>query len=209
MSELETTRLSLHVVAELLLGGPQYEQSKTIHLRVTPGGFGTVAAPDVRVQGESVVVDGRAIPLSGRTVAEVAADAGLTARSLDDVYSGGSGLTEDHTLTVDAACAAELAEGFRVGDEALAEFAPDAQRVLWPEHFDVGITVDRVNYGVSPGDANIGVPYAYVGPWTTTDLTGPFWNASFGAARPLSEVGDLVGFFTEGKRLTDLAGQQP
>ena len=168
MSDLETTRLSLHAVAELLLGGPQYEQSKSIHLRVTPGGFGTVAAPAVRVQGGSVVVEGRAVPLSGRTVAEVAADAGLTARSLDDVYSGGSGLTEDHTLTVDGACAAELAEAFRVGDEALAEFAPDAQRVLWPEHFDLGITLDRVNYGVSPGDADIGVPYAYVGPWTTS-----------------------------------------
>ena len=100
-------------------------------------------------------------------MAEVAADAGLTARSLDDVYSGGSGLTEDYTLTVDGACAAELTEAFRVGDEALAEFAPDAQRVLWPEHFDLGITLDRVNYGVSPGDADIGVPYAYVGPWTT------------------------------------------
>ena len=207
MSDLETTRLSLHVVAELLLGGPQYEQSKSIHLRVTPGGFGTVAVPAVRVQGESLVVDGRAIPLSGRTVAEVAADAGLTARSLDDVYSGGSGLTEDYTLTVDGACAAELAEAFRVGDEALAELAPDAQRVLWPEHFDLGITVDRVNYGVSPGDADIGVPYAYVGPWTTTDLNGSFWNTSFGAARPLSEVDDLLGFFTEGKRLTDLSGQ--
>ena len=140
MSDLETTRLSLHAVAELLLGGPQYEQSKSIHLRVTPGGFGTVAAPAVRVQGESVVADGRAVPLSGRTVAEVAADAGLTARSLDDVYSGGSGLTDDYALTVDVACAAELAEAFRVGDEALAEFAPDAQRVLWPEHFDLGIT---------------------------------------------------------------------
>ncbi len=208
MSDLESTRLSLHAVAELLLGGPQYEQSKTIHLRVTPGGFGTVAAPAVRVQGETVVVESRAVPLSGRTVAEVAADAGLTARSLDDVYSGGSGLTEDYTLTVDGACAAELAEAFRVGDEALAEFAPDAQRVLWPEHFDLGITLDRVNYGVSPGDADIGVPYAYVGPWTTSDLTGPFWNTSFGAARPLSEVDDLLGFFTEGKRLTDLASQQ-
>ena len=138
----------------------------------------------MRVAGTAVVVDGRAVPLSGRTVAEVAADAGLTARSLDDVYSGGCGLTEDHMLTVDGACAAEMAEAFRVGDEALAAFAPDAQRVLWPEHFDLGITLDRVNYGVSPGDAYIGVPYAYVGPWTTSDLTGSFWNASFGAARP-------------------------
>jgi hypothetical protein len=207
MSDLETTRLSWHAVAELLLAGPQYEQSKNIELRVTPGGFGTVAAPDVRVEGESVVVRGRAIPLSGRTVAEVAVDAGLRARPLDDVYSGGSGLTEDYALNVDQTCSAELAEAFRLGDEALAAFAPDAHRVLWPEHFDLGISLDRVNYGVSPGDASLGVPYAYVGPWTTDDLTGPFWNMSFGAARPLSEVDDLLGFFTEGRRQAELSGQ--
>ena len=40
--------------------------------------------------------------------------------------------------------------------------------MLWPEHFDLGITLDRVNYGSAPGDADIGVPYAYVGPWTTS-----------------------------------------
>ena len=48
MADLETTRLSLQAVAELLLAGPQFEQSKSIELRVLPGGFGTVTAPDVR-----------------------------------------------------------------------------------------------------------------------------------------------------------------
>ena len=37
MSTLETTRLSLHVVAELLLAGPQFDTSKSIELRAVPG----------------------------------------------------------------------------------------------------------------------------------------------------------------------------
>jgi hypothetical protein len=72
--------------------------------------------------------------------------------------------------------------------------------VLWPEHFDLAVTVDEVNYGVSPGDTYLDEPYAYVGPWQAR--TGPFWNAPFGAARPLSELGDadaVAGFFTEAR----------
>jgi hypothetical protein len=202
MSHLETTRLSLHAVAELVLAGPQYDQSGTIKLRVTPGGFGTVATPDVRVDATSLVVDGRPVPLHGHTVAELAAEAGLSPRPLDDIYSGGCGLTAEHPLSVDAACAAEIAEAFRRGDEALDALDADAQRVLWPEHFDVAISLDEVNYGVSPGDDTIPEPYAYVGPWSPADFTGPFWNASFGAARPVREVEDLAAFFAEGRALT-------
>jgi hypothetical protein len=74
--------------------------------------------------------------------------------------------------------------------------------VLWPEHFDVAITVDDVTYGVSPGDAHSAVPYAYVGP--SRPATGDFWNAPFGASRPLAELGDgaeVTAFFREGARL--------
>ena len=103
---------------------------------------------------------------------------------------------------MDEACAAQIAEAFRRGDEALAALDPDAERVLWPEHFDVGISLDEVNYGVSPGDAGIPEPYAYVGPWSPADFTGPFWNTSFGAARPMAELDDVRGFFEEGRSLT-------
>jgi len=68
------------------------------------------------------------------------------------------------------------------GDRALQNLDPAQVPVLWPEHFDIGITVAEVNYGVSPGDASIGEPYAYVGPWHVPD--GAFWNQPFGAARP-------------------------
>jgi hypothetical protein len=201
MADLRETRLSLHAVAELLLAGPQFAQSKSIELRATQGGFGTVAAPDVRVERTSLLYDGAVVALTGRTVAEVAREAGIHPRSLDDIYSGGCGLTVEHTLTVGETAAAELAEAFRRGDEALAAFAPDAARVLWPEHFDIGITVDEVNYGVSPGDSYLEVPYAYVGPWEPDKFTDSFWNAPFGSARPLLEIGDVAAYFAEGAAL--------
>ena len=82
-------------------------------------------------------------------------------------------------------------------------FAPDQEPVLWPEHFDLGISLDEVNYGVSPGDSQIPRPYAYVGPWSARE--GTFWNTPFGAARPLTELPDvdaLVAFFHEGAEQT-------
>jgi hypothetical protein len=56
-----------------------------------------------------------------------------------------------------------------------------------------------VNYGVSPGDAHLEVPYAYVGPPGV--VAGAFWNAPFGASRPVSDLGDATttaAFFREG-----------
>jgi hypothetical protein len=206
MSDLTATRSSLHAVAELLLAGPQYERSGTIKLRVTPGGYGTVATPDVRVEGGVLRHSEQTLELAGRTVAEVAAAAGLAARPLDDVYTDGCGLTVDHSLQVEDTHAAEIAEAFRLGDEALAALAPDAERVIWPEHFDLGVTVGEVNFGISPGDSHLEMPYAYVGPWSRDGLTGEFWNAPFGSARPIADLGGaaaLLDYFREGR---DLAG---
>ncbi len=202
MADLVATRRSLHAVAELLLAGPQYADSGTIKLRPTPSGFGTVRAPDARVAGTDLVVPDGAVPLPGRSVRDVAAAAGLTVRSLGDVYSDGSGLTPDHVLEVDVAAADEIAEAFRAGDLALAALAPDVERVLWPEHFDLGLSLDEVNYGVSAGDTFLEVPYAYVGPWSPGQVSGAFWNAPFGAARPLADLADLAAFFAEGRALT-------
>jgi hypothetical protein len=202
MSDLVTTRLSLHAVAELVLAGPQYQQCGTIKLRVTPDGFGTVRTPELRVAGTTLVAADRSVPLDGRTVADLAEEAGLTPRPLDDVYSGGCGLTAEHLLSVGEAATAEIAEAFRRGDEAMAGLAPEAERVLWPEHFDLGIVLGRVNYGLSPGDTDLPVPYAYVGPWTPEEFTGTFWNTPFGAARPVTEIEDLAGFYAEGRSLT-------
>lgn len=86
-----------------------------------------------------------------------------------------------------------------------ADFADDepTPSTLWPEHFDLAIVVARVNYGFSPGDAQIGEPYLYVGPFD-----GPpsgddeFWNAPFGAVlghREVTSVEDAVAFFHAGR----------
>ena len=214
MTDQDTTRVSLHAVAEFLLAGPQYDQHQTIRLRVTPGGFATVAGPDLRVEGTAVVVGTRHVGLHGRSIPEVAAELGVTPYSLAGLYPDGSGVSMDHTLRLDAGFAAKIEEAFQRGQEALTIFAPEVDAVLWPEHFDLGIAVDEVNYGVSAGDKYLAVPYAYVGPWSfpaagfgadPTQFTGPFWNAPFGAARPVAQIDNLVGFMSEGRALAAAA----
>ena len=198
----------MHAVAELLLAGPQYARSGTIKLRVTPGGFGTSKTPEVRIDGGSLILEDRTVALHGRTIGDVAADAGLTPHPLGDLYKDAVEVSTDHVLSVEPDAEALIAEAFRVGNAALSAFSSEAEPVLWPEHFDLGISVDEVNYGVSAGDGYLSVPYAYVGPWhvgsphTAADFSGPFWNAPFGSAHPLTEIDDLAAYFAEGRRLT-------
>jgi hypothetical protein len=195
---LEPTRRSLHGLAELVLAGPQYDASRSIRLRVTPGGFGTEAAPDLRVDGPELVTPTLRLPLEG-TFAGLARAAGVRARALRDVYDGGPGVAEDDSIVVDPDAVAVILEAFARGDAALRAFGPDEQPVLWPEHFDIGISLGEVNYGVSPGDVHLSEPYAYVGPWSPRE--GSFWNTPFGGARPLTELTDadaVVAFFREG-----------
>ena len=173
-------------------------QSADIRLRATAGGFGTVGAPDVRVDGVELVAGDSRHPLDG-TVAEIAARAGVTPRSLADVYSDGSGVGVDDEVSVDPDAAAEIASAYARGDAALRAFSSAEEPVLWPEHFDIGISVDEVNYGVSPGDSHVGEPYAYVGPWKAR--SGSFWNMPFGAIRPMTELPDAAAveaFFRDG-----------
>lgn len=195
---LVPTRRALHAVAELVIAGPQYAASGDIRLRVLPGGFGGVAS-SVRVDGGDLVWDGGRTPLTG-TCRSLAQAAGLTAAA-PGVYPGGSGVGPDDVLTFDPDAVAVLLGWFVRGDEALRAFTPEPERVLWPEHFDVGFAHDEVNYGVSPGDDEHDAPYAYVGPWTSR--SGAFWNASFGARRAAAELPDtdaVLAFFTAGRR---------
>jgi hypothetical protein len=205
-AESDATRRGLHAVAEQLLAGPQHRTSGTIRLRVSVDGFGTVARPEVRVEGGDVVHDGKRMKIDGATIAGLADELGLDAGAPQGVYPAGGGPRSDETLHVIDAIAAEFAEAFAVGDAALRSLAPDAEPVLWPEHFDVGVRVDGVNYGVSPGDDYLVTPYAYVG--VDPVPSGPFWNAPFGAARPLIElagIASVLAFFTDGRRA---AGRQ-
>lgn len=198
---LASTRQSWHRVAEWLLAGPQHREAGTIRLQVVPGGFATRDG-SIRVElDELVLADGRRVRLEG-TLADVAADAGVVGGAPDGLYTDNSDASPSSPLAVDRGAASALAGWLERGTAALSAFAPTEDPVLWPEHFDVGIGVDEVNYGITPGDAHQPMPYAYVGPWTPRE--GAFWNAPFGAMRTWSEVEDeasVQAFFVAGQKL--------
>ncbi|HWN33007.1 MAG TPA: hypothetical protein VNP03_09685 [Pseudonocardia sp.] len=199
-TDLPATRRALHGVAELLLAGPQYRTGGLIRLRITPGGFSTVASPELRVDGEQLVAGSTRLPMAGRSYAELAEGVGVEAGAPSELYADGSGVDPSESVTLDPAAARTIVAAFALGDAALRDLAPDAEPVLWPEHFDVGITVLEVNYGVSPGDGYLAEPYAYVGPHHPR--RGAFWNAPFGATRPVAALADVAGalrFFREGR----------
>jgi hypothetical protein len=199
---LVSTRRALHGVAELVLAGPQYAASAEIALRVVPGGFATTAGPQVRVDGDHVVRGDARVAVTGATPRQLAEALGLEARRLDDVYADDAGVGLDDVLTLDSAAARLLSVAWSTGDTALRRLDPSHEPVLWPEHFDVAIRVDGVNYGVSPGDALHTEPYAYVGP-DTVPAGDAFWNSPFGAATPVRAMGGATGvrdFFADAQQ---------
>ncbi|MDQ1485464.1 MAG: hypothetical protein QOJ62_1157, partial [Actinomycetota bacterium] len=183
---------------------------------VTENGFSTgdLPAPPWRIalRGTDLVVGTRAgahgersIPLRG-TFAEIADAIGVIAEPPVNSYPPATGKQATDSLHIDAMAAQILISALRFGDQACRALAAQHAAtdppvpVLWPEHFDVGITLDAVNYGVSPGDKVIAQPYAYVGPHTRR--TGEFWNQPFGAARAMTEFDNaeaVVAFFEEGR----------
>jgi len=199
--ELSTTRRALHAVAELLIAGPQYEAAGDIRLAARPGGFGGWVGSTPAMSGTDLITSTGRFPLGG-SVNELARRAGITPRTLRDVYTGGPEFSLDEPTEVTASAADVLLRSFTDGDAALRLLDPGQVPTLWPEHFDIGITMTEINYGVSPGDALIGEPYAYVGPWQVP--AGAFWNQPFGAARPLGQLTSpqaILEFFLEGRRI--------
>jgi hypothetical protein len=205
-TRLNATRRTLHGVAELILAGPQYRRAGTIRLLVCPGGFRTVAEPRLRVDGTDLVIGGgadaeRRLPMAGHTYASLATEAGVDVGAPAGVYKDGSDVRPDDRLDLDPDAARWLEDCWAAGDTALRRLSAE-QPILWPEHFDVGILADGVGYGVSPGDGYVTEPYAYVSPPHPRD--GTFWNAPFGAARPMRELGHadpdaVLAFFAEGR----------
>jgi len=211
MADLVNARRTLHAIAEQLLAGPGWRHSKEISLAVTIDGFITTHSPapglvsiavaDAYVIGVATHGEARPIPIEG-TLRDLA-----TALELEEpgwpegVYPDHADVDIDDELTSDPEAITLVLRSLIDGAAALREFDPGQSPVLWPEHFDVAISAGEVNYGVSGGDAGHDEPYAYVGPWTPPE-TGGFWNESFGAARPVSELGGSAGilaFFQEGR----------
>jgi hypothetical protein len=198
---LAVARRSLHAVAELVLAGPQYRVTGRLRLRVIPGGFATAFQPDVRVQGSRVTAGESQSEISGQTARALGERLGITAGEPAGAYRDGCGIGIDEPLVLRSGHATAILDALALGNAALTELAPAQAPVLWPEHFDVAIRVDDVNYGVSPGDGFITEPYAYVGVGQVP-AGEAFWNAPFGAARPLRELdslGGTVAFFAEGR----------
>jgi hypothetical protein len=198
---LVRTRLALHAAAEMLVAGPQFRRTGKIGLRIEDRGFATTREPAIAVLGGQLVVAGRNFALAG-TYRDVADAAGLTgAGPLRDVYTGSPSFSLDDEIAIDPHSQDKIVAAYELGNAALSTLAAGQAPILWPEHFDVGVSIDSVNYGVSPGDAGIPAPYAYVGPYVAR--RGDFWNAAFGSARLMSTFADLdalVHYLEEGRR---------
>ena len=170
------TVAALHRVAEQVIA-PARKPDNEIALTATPGGLGTPVFPyggvdhQVRVHGAELVH--RAGDEERRAPLTTLEDARQLVVEL--VPAGPLG---DTPLDIDPDAAARLADWYAFGASVLEELvASTAAPVLWPEHFDIAIERDEVNYGFSPGDADHAEPYAYVGPWTAPP-PGELWNAS-------------------------------
>ncbi len=192
----------LRGIAESLIAGPQYRATGTIRLAVRPAGFVGTALP-IEVNGTDFAWPEGRVALHGPLPA-LQITTGLKFGPPEGAYAIVDPLPEDAVLDLDPSAATDVYRSLYAGGQALVAFAPDEHPVLWPEHFDVSVVVNEVNYGVSPGDSFHDRPYAYVGPWQPR--SGAFWNAPFGAAQVLdlglaeSVLSDgIVEFFERGR----------
>jgi len=214
-AQLTATRDGLHQVAEHILAAALHAETGEIALMPSPGGFRTPSFGRDRgflaVDGTELVVGGaESSRRTALTTLRAAAEfAGITPGAPAEVYRAATPFDLDQPLTIDPAAARVLADWYQFDEQALRGFAaeiPDDQptaAVLWPEHFDLGITAGAINYGVSPGDAHVADPYLYVGPHDGPPPGDPaFWNAPFGAVRTIDQIGaaaDAVAFFRDGR----------
>jgi hypothetical protein len=216
------SRASLHRLAEHVLAPARHQATGRIGLRQTPGGFGTppFGSTDrvIAVDGREIVVTDRSgqTPASRRaaitTVRDAADFVGVEPGAPASVYRPNTPLEPDAPLLIDDEAVDVIAMWYELTAKALSVFATSiaddepSEAQLWPEHFDLALTADRINYGGSPGDEYIEVPYLYVGPFEgRPDEAEPFWNQPFGAALAFDEVAaidDALSFFRRGRELT-------
>jgi hypothetical protein len=208
------TAHSLHALAEHVIAADLYQHTGRIGLRVTPGGFGTPpfdrdgVQRRVRIDGADLVVDdGDGERRASLTTIGAAADLVDVEPGAPEVYTAVTPLDASRALDIDAGAAHVIATWLALVDEALARFSAvhatesPTTAQLWPEHFDLAISIGEANYGGAPPDDDVSAPYLYVGPWKTR--AGAFWNEPFGASLHRTDdmtVDDAVAFFEEGHR---------
>lgn len=190
------TRDALHAVAEQLLAAARYRATGRIGLRPTPGGFGTPPYGD----GEVLRVDGcelvharggqeRRAPLTTLTAASAFAGVPLGA---PPVYEAATSLDPDAPLPLDPRAALTLARWYAFATGILEEIHksyPQASALtLWPEHFDLAITIGGATLGASPGDNWIAEPYLYASPGDDRHRTGAYAAYPWGAAMTYTDL---------------------
>ncbi len=198
---LVATRRQLHGLAECLFAGPEYRATGEIALQVTPGGFGTTAGPELRLEGLELVAGERRVPAAG-SLGDLADRLGVEFGAPAIGYPDGSGAQPHDVVDLEPAATQLILDWYALSDAALRMLDPDQQPILWPEHFDVAILLDDRSYGSSPGDDFYSDPYAYVS--ARDHGANAFWNAPFGALRDASEFAsapDLVAFWRAGRAL--------
>ena len=214
-AQLAVTRAGWHRVAEHVLAAALYQATGKIGLAPSPGGFRT---PPFGTDGRFLAVDGTELVVSGAadtkrtpltTIRAAAEFAGVTPGAPAEVYRPATPLDLDEPLMIEPDAARLLAEWYSLGVQALSRFAAEipgdkpTAAVLWPEHFDVGMTAAAINYGASPGDDHVTDPYLYVSPHDGPPPGDPaFWNTPFGAARTFRQIGTVAeaeAFFRDGR----------
>ena len=225
------TREALRRLAVYVLSPARKAVTGRIGLVPADGGFGTPLFGDdeqLRVQGAELVrhqgASAQSAPIT--SLSEAAAFAGVT---LSDDPGVGHDIPElgdaGAQLPVSPPAALALGEFYRFSGSLLedlrAELNASGQECsavqLWPEHFDLGCSVEGVNFGCSPGDGYSPEPYVYVGPWNSEGLDGDFWNAPFGATLSYKELldsedqhGTALAFLRRGAGLAlQRAGEEP
>jgi hypothetical protein len=193
------TRDSLHALAEHVIAPARYRADGHIGLVATSGGFGTPrfgTDERIRVDGTELVHErpGSTTRVAITTIAAAAKFLGIEPGAPQEVYKPATDVPYDAHLAITADGARALAAWIEFATSLLDEvrnaysaLAPTAVQ-MWPEHFDLSCDFGdadagaRANYGASPGDDAIPLPYLYVGPWDAARRTGALATHGFGAA---------------------------
>jgi hypothetical protein len=204
-ARLASTRAGWHRVAEHMPAAALYRATGHAGLVPSPGGFRPLSfgmdARFLAVDGTEPAVSGAAgtkrTPVT--TVRAAAEFAGVTQGAPAGMSGPAAPPGLDAPLMIGPGAARLLAEWYGFGAQPLSRFAAEipgdkpAGPVLWPAHFDAGMTAAAISYGASPGDDHITDPYLYVGPHDGPPPGGPaFWNAPSGAARIFGPAGTVA-----------------
>ena len=197
------TREAMRRLAVYVLSPARKAVTGRIGLQPAPGGFGTAEfghGEELRVEGAALHRRSGASPEESAPITSLAAAADFAGVKLSADPGVGHDIPElgdpEAPLPVSAAAGRALGAFYGFSGAVLAELKAELDAAghecsavqLWPEHFDLGCSIDGINFGCSPGDGYSAEPYVYVGPWNTDGLGGDFWNAPFGAVLSYGEL---------------------